>query len=84
MERIVDRTIRDECMAIDGKLFQGCTLDCCILEYSGGPVVFEHTVIRRCRYVFFGPARGTVHFLQNVGLLVGDTSLWAEFPESVN
>ena len=67
---------------MDGKSFVDCILHDCVLEYSGGSLVLERTQLTGCRYVFFGGARGTVHFLQSVGLLA-DTG-FSEFPELVH
>ena len=84
METIRNRTIRGESVLVDGKIFIDCELVDCLLEYSGGPIVFERTNLSGCRYVFFGPARGTVHFLQGVGLMAHSSQQWAEFPDLVH
>ncbi len=84
MEVIEDREIRGESLTIDDKNFVRCTLVECILEYSGRPVVFDRTHLRRCRYVFFGKARSTVQFLQGVGLMEGLAGEWGEFPTQVH
>ncbi len=84
METIRDEVIQDSRFSLDDKSFVNCSLEGCVLEYSGGNVSFDRTVFRGCKYVFFGRARSTVHFLQAVGLVVDDEKLWAEFPESTN
>lgn len=84
MELIQDRRIEDQTVTIDGKEFRGCTLVRCTLQYSGDSVVFERTQLQNCTYVFFGPARGTVHFLQSVGLMPFQPSDWGEFPDEIH
>ena len=84
MEIIQRQTIRGESIEIDDKSFVDCTLIDCILEYSGHPVNFERTCFQGCRYVFFGRARRTVHFLQGAGLMTFNPADWGEFPNQVN
>ena len=84
METITGMTIQGECLSIDGKTFVDCLLVDCVLEYSGGPVSFERTNMRSCRYTFFGRARRTVHFLQNTGLMPFSPTEWAEASEIVH
>ena len=84
MEVIQDQLIEDQAVIIDKKEFRDCTLVRCVLEYSGGSVIFERTKFQNCTYVFFGPARGTVHFLQSVGLMPYQPSDWGEFPDAVH
>ncbi|MBE7158105.1 MAG: hypothetical protein INR62_06660 [Rhodospirillales bacterium] len=80
---VKDQTFRDEILTIDNTHYSNCMLIRCTLEYSGGPVAFEHTQMKGCRYVFFGKARRTVHFLQGVGLLDCIANEWAELPTVV-
>jgi hypothetical protein len=61
MEEIRRQTIKGKYLSIDEKGFIDCTLIDCILEYSGGPVSFHRTRFQRCRYVFVGRAKRTVH-----------------------
>ena len=84
MEIITDATIAGESVSLDGKHFIDCTLVDCVLCYSGLNVVFERTSLKGCRHVFYGRARQTVHYLQNVGLLMNELGQWAEMPEEVN
>ncbi len=84
MEIIQGQTIQGESLEIDDKNFVDCTLIDCILEYSGSPVMFERTRFQGCRYVFFGRARRTVHFLQGAGLMTYDPLDWGEFSNQVN
>jgi hypothetical protein len=77
-------TIQGESVEIDSKHFVDCTLVDCVLEYSGGDVIFERTEMRGCRHVFFGRARQTLHYLQGVGLMPYSPSEWAEFSEQVH
>ncbi len=84
LELIQDREIRGQSMTIDDRRFVRCTLIDCLLEYSGGPVVFDRTNLQGCRYVFFGRARSTVHFLQGVGLMDYRPGDWGEFPVQVH
>jgi len=84
LEVIRDEVIQDSRLSLDGKSFVNCVLERCVLEYSGGNVSFDQTIFRSCKYVFFGRARATVHFLQAVGMVTDDAALWAEFPEAPN
>ena len=84
MDTIQSQVIRNECIAVDDKAFVDCELIDCLIEYSGGSIVFERTVLSGCRFVFFGPARGTVHFLQGVGLIPDATAEWCEIPDLVH
>ena len=81
MQLVQGQTIQGELLDIDNKYFMDCTLEDCTLEYSGRPVTFERTQLRRCRYVFRGSARTTVHFLQCTGLMAHEPSEWGEFPQ---
>lgn len=83
MELIEGRTFENEYVDVDEKQFKECTLINCVLRYSGQAVIFERTRFESCRYVFFGPARATVHFLEAVSLLPS-SSEWGEYPEDVN
>ena len=74
------RTITEQELQIDDKIFVGCTLIRCNLGYGGGPVAFESTLLRNCKYTFFGQARATVQFLQEVGLMPYIQEEWGEFP----
>jgi hypothetical protein len=82
METIEGRTIENEYVDLDDKKFTDCTLIDCLLRYSGKPVIFERSRLESCRYVFFGPARATVHFLEAVGMLPGSPD-WGEYPDGV-
>jgi len=84
MRTIESQTITDECLSIDDTIFIQCKLINCVLEYSGSPVVFELTQMKNCRYVFFGRAKSTVHFLQGVGLMNFVPSEWGDFSDAVN
>lgn len=84
MESIYRLDLEGESLTIDNKRFVDCTFTHCILEYSGSPVSFERTRLHGCRYVFYGKAKRTVVFLQNVGLMPFKPSEWAEFPDDVN
>lgn len=84
MELIEEQLIEDQAVTIDGKEFRDCTLVRCILHYSGESVIFQRTKLQNCTYVFFGAARGTVHFLQSVGLMPFQPSDWGEFPNEVH
>ena len=55
--------------SIDGKRLVDCTLTDCTIEYGGGAVILERTMLRNCRYVFTGPAKMTVEFLECLGLM---------------
>ena len=84
METIRDLALHSGSLQIDDKRFIDCSFTNCVLEYSGRPVLFERTHLRGCRYVFFGPAKCTLHFLQCTGLMPHEDAEWAETSESVN
>jgi hypothetical protein len=84
VEIVQGKTLDSVSVVIDETMFIDCTMIDCILEYSGGPVSFERTNMRGCRYVFFGQARATIHFLQEVGLMDHHPSEWGEFPTLVH
>ena len=84
MELIQGITLTDELVTLDEKHFIDCLLVNCLLRYSGQDVIFERTVFRGCRHVFYGNARSTVHYLQNVGLMENGLGDWREFAEAVN
>ena len=73
------RTIRDTRVCIDNKSFVQCTLTNCTLEYRGDPVSFHSSHLSQCKYVFLGPAKRTVIFLQQTGLMPFDPTEWGEF-----
>ena len=84
MEIIEGENFVDECVILDDKHFVDCTFTNCMLEYHGNDVMFENVQMNRCRHVFFGRARQTLHYLQGVGLMPFDASEWGEFPEQVH
>jgi hypothetical protein len=84
MEVVQGQVIQGQSVEIDHKTFIDCTLINCILNYSGEPVTFQRTRFQGCRYVFFGLARRTVHFLQGAGLMDYDPADWGELPSQVN
>jgi hypothetical protein len=84
VEIVVGKTLESVSVVIDGTTFIDCKMIDCILEYSGGPVAFERTTMRGCRYVFFGQARATIHFLQGVGLMENYPTHWGEFPSLIH
>ncbi len=84
MEIILGLTIENESIRIDGKHFIDCTLVDCILEYSGGDVMFERTHMRGCRHVFYGRARRTLHYLQGTGLMPFAPAEWGEYSDRIN
>ena len=84
METIRNLNFEGESVSIDHKHFMDCSFRDCVLQYSGEPFTLERTQLTNCRYVFFGLARGTVHFLQCTGLLPHNPQQWLELPETVN
>ena len=76
--------LTDEQILLDGKHFIDCTLEDCTLIYQGGTVVFERTLITKCRYVFGQQARQTIDLLQAVGLLSMDFTSREEAGETVH
>jgi hypothetical protein len=81
--RLENQRIEGQTLSIDGLALINCTLVDCILEYSGTQFLLVDTEIIRCRYVFYGPAKGTVHFLQSVGMMHHKPSEWGEFSDRV-
>ena len=69
MKVIRDQIIEGEVLDVDGKHFIGCTLADCVLQYGGGTVVMEGTMISGCHHVFCGPARLTVNYLEAMELI---------------
>ena len=84
MEIIVGKTIHDAVIRIDKKSFVNCDLARCTLEYAGDEVSFQMTRLRQCRYIFFGPAKRTVLFLQETGLMAFDERDWGESGEEAS
>ena len=84
MEIITGQNFSEANLCIDNKHFINCHLVDCILEYSGGDVIFERTNLRGCRHVFYGRARRTLHYLQGVGLMPHNPRDWAEFSNQVH
>jgi hypothetical protein len=76
---ISGQTIKGEDLQIDDTAYVGCTLINCVLNYQGGAVVLDSTVLRNCKYVFYGPARRTVELLQQVGIMPFVEEEWCEF-----
>jgi len=69
LELVANRTLVGQIVSIDETHFKNCRLLDCTLEYSGGPLVFEETELRGCRYVFLGSAGMTLELMKLVGLL---------------
>ena len=84
MEIFTNCTFRFRTLSADDTDFVDCVLEDCVLEYSGKSIIFERTHLRRCRYVFFGPAKATVRFLQETELLPCDPMTWAECSDLVH
>ncbi len=84
MQTIEGQVLHNGSLQIDDKRFIDCTFVNCILEYSGRPVHFERTHLRGCRYIFFGEAKCTIHFLQCTGLLLHNDSEWGESATTLN
>ncbi len=81
VQTIQQRVFEGEVLEMDDKHFIDCRLTNCVLRYSGRALVIEKTRLQGCNYVFFGRARGTIHFLQMMGLLPPEGTDWGEFPE---
>ena len=81
MRVLQDLILRNEMVTLDDTHFIACTFIDCILQYSGGDVIFDRTEMRSCQHVFYGRARQTLHYLQNVGLMEQPARSWGEFPE---
>lgn len=84
METISNLVFEGESVQVDHKHFVECVFRNCVLEYSGEPFTFERTQLTDCRYVFFGLARGTVHFLHCIGLLPENPLQWSEVSDVIN
>lgn len=83
METIIGKSLRGERVALDNRSFVSCTFSDCVLEYRGDPVSFQQTRLSHCKYVFEGPAKRTVLFLQETGLMPFDPAEWGEFEDGV-
>ena len=83
MKTVQGQLFEEEVLNIDDTHYVDCTLTNCQLRYSGHPVAFERTRLNGCRYVFYGHARGFIHFLQHVGLMPYSSSEWGEFSQQV-
>lgn len=83
MDTIVHKTFQDEVVGIDNKSFVHCSMTNCTLQYHGEPVSFYATRLSRCKYIFLGPAKRTVLFLQETGLMPFDPAEWGEAEEEV-
>ncbi len=84
MEIVYGQVFEHECVSLDNKQFISCTFTGCILEYRGGEVILDQTLISQCRHVFYGRARRTLHYLQGVGLMDYRPSDWGEFDDQVH
>jgi hypothetical protein len=84
MTKVENQLIEGQSLSIDDVAFINCTLKDCVLEYSGGSFMLVDTEIKGCRYIFYGAARGTIHFLQSVGMVPNSPSEWGEVSERVN
>jgi hypothetical protein len=78
-----DQRIGGQTLSIDGLTLINCILMGCILEYAGTHFLLVESEIIRCRYIFYGPAKGTVHFLQSVGMMHPQPSQWGEFSDHI-
>ena len=70
LELVANRTLVGQTVLIDETHFRNCKILECTLQYSGGPLIFEETELRGCRYVFSGPARMTFEFMELIGLVI--------------
>jgi hypothetical protein len=84
LKKIENQTIEGQSLSMDDTAFINCIIKDCILEYSGSSFKLIDTELKSCRYVFYGPARGTVHFLQSVGMMPPASSEWGEHNDRVN
>ena len=84
METIIGKSFQNERLTIDNKSFVNCTLTDCTLEYDGAPVSFYATHFSRCKYIFTGPAKRTVIFLQETELMPFDPAEWGEPKDGEN
>ena len=79
-----DAVFVDESVELDDKQFIRCVFINCILECRGGDIVFDRSEMKGCRHVFYGRARQTLHYLQNVGLIPFNPAEWSEFSNQVH
>ncbi|HEY4355890.1 MAG TPA: hypothetical protein VGN16_09095 [Acidobacteriaceae bacterium] len=68
MERVLEQTISDQVLNMDGKHFIDCEIRRCVLEYSGQPLVMESTHFSDCSFCFKGEAALTMRFLECFGI----------------
>ena len=83
METIIDKALQDQRLSIDNKSVVNCTLTNCTLEYHGAPVSFYASHLKRCKYIFSGPAKRTVIFLQETGLMPFNPAEWGDAKEGM-
>ncbi len=83
MDVITDRTIEDEYVVLDNKTFIDCNLIDCVLEYSGGEVIFERTHISGCSYLFVGAANSTLKVLELLQIEPSEIQLLREHSSRV-
>ena len=63
-ELVSGRTFRNEVVSLDGRHFVECTIENCVLRYSGQPMVLETTTFDGCTFEFGSEAAQTVQFLE--------------------
>ena len=84
MEIISGMTISGKTVLLDDKHFIDCTLQNCQLNYRGGNVILERTLITHCQHLFQGPARATVLYLKRVGLMDDASGFWDDEAEIIH
>lgn len=64
---ISERAFRERTIMVDGKHFDRCRFDDCVMEYAGGKQPrFEGCDFFRCKWLLVGPAASTVVFMQGL------------------
>lgn len=62
--KVIDRHFSQVPVLLDGKHFVGCSLEDCVLEYSGAQVILERTNFSGCRFNLQGAAAMTASILE--------------------
>ena len=68
-ENVIGRAFHKEVVSMDGRHFVDCTVDHCVLRYSGQPMILESTSFEACTFEFAGEAALTAQFLECFGMM---------------
>lgn len=64
---VAEKTFDKRTIPVDGRHFDRCRFDDCVLEFAGGKQPrFEGCDFFRCKWLLCGPAANTVLFMQGL------------------